>query len=67
MPYVLSTCVLMYMFVTDGVKTEANGAQLAEVSMCQSYNIWWAHQKWSEGMDLTFFFYGDIYMFAGQT
>lgn len=34
---------------TDGVETEANGAQLAEVSMRQSYRSWWAYQKWSEG------------------
>lgn len=37
------------LFITDGIETKANGAQLAEVSVCKSYNSWWAQQKWSEG------------------
>ena len=31
-------CLDIHVFVTDGVETEADGAQLAEVSMCESYN-----------------------------
>lgn len=42
--------------ITDGVETEAHGAQLAEVTMCKSYNGWWAHPKWSEGRWMFIFY-----------